>query len=206
MRVTRLLAVVLLGSSGLITASQASAQAQQSAAGFYVGGSLGQSSFDKEIVRELLTSGRVDTSDTGFKVFGGYQFNRNFGLELAYVDLGKASYSGSFVLPPPNGQTISVTGANVEVTGVNLSAVGAWPVATNFDVFGKIGFLSWEDKASGLADGAPFSDKIDGTDLSFGFGASWHLTRNVRLRVEWERFRVDDTDADLFSVGAVYRF
>ena len=199
MSVTRLLAVVVLGSSGLITASQASAQAQQSVAGFYVGGSLGQSSFDKEIVRELLTSGRVDTSDTGFKVFGGYQFNRNVGLEVAYVDLGKASYSG-FAGPAP------VTGGKVEVTGVNLSAIGAWPVAPNFDVFGKIGFLSWEDKASDVTGGVPFSDKIDGTDLSFGFGAAWHLTRNVRLRVEWERFRVDDTDADLFSVGAVYKF
>jgi OOP family OmpA-OmpF porin len=199
MRVTRLLAVVFLGSSGLITASQASAQAQQSVAGFYVGGSVGQSSFDKDIVRELITSGRVDTSDTGFKVFGGYQFNRNFGLELAYVDLGKASYSG-FAGPDP------VIGGKVEVTGVNLSAIGAWPVAPNFDVFGKIGFLSWEDKASDVTAGDPFSDKIDGTDLSFGFGANWHLTKNVRLRVEWERFRVDDTDADLFSVGAVYKF
>jgi OOP family OmpA-OmpF porin len=199
MRVTKLLAVVLLGSSGLITASQVSAQAQQPAAGFYVGGSVGQSSFDKDIVRELITSGRVDTSDTGFKVFGGYQFNRNFGLELAYVDLGKASYSG-FAGPDP------VIGGKVEVTGVNLSAIGAWPVAPNFDVFGKIGFLSWEDKASDVTAGDPFSDKIDGTDLSFGFGANWHLTKNVRLRVEWERFRVDDTDADLFSVGAVYKF
>jgi OOP family OmpA-OmpF porin len=203
MRVTRLLAVVLLGSSGLITASQASAQAQQPAAGFYVGGSLGQSSFDKDIVRELITSGRVDTSDTGFKVFGGYQFNGNVGLELAYVDLGKASYSGSYV---DNGQTVIVTGGKVEVTGVNLSAIGALPVAPNFDLFGKIGLLLWEDKASDVSGGIPFSDKIDGTDLSFGFGASWHLTRNVRLRVEWERFRVDDTDADLFSVGAVYKF
>lgn len=199
MRVTRLLAVVLLGSSGLITASQASAQVQQSVAGFYVGGSLGQSSFDKEIVRELITLGTVDTSDTGFKVFGGYQFNRNVGLEVAYVDLGKASYSG-FAGPAP------VTGGKVEVTGVNLSAIGAWPVAPNLDVFGKIGFLSWEDKASDVTGGVPFSDKIEGTDLSFGFGAAWHLTRNVRLRVEWERFRVDDTDADLFSVGAVYKF
>lgn len=199
MRVTRLLAVVLLGSSGLITASQASAQVQQSVAGFYVGGSLGQSSFDKEIVRELITSGTVDTSDTGFKVFGGYQFNRNVGLEVAYVDLGKASYSG-FAGPDP------VIGGKVEVTGVNLSAIGAWPVAPNLDVFGKIGFLSWEDKASDVTGGVPFSDKIEGTDLSFGFGAAWHLTRNVRLRVEWERFRVDDTDADLFSVGAVYKF
>ena len=199
MSVTRLLAVTALALGGLMAASQASAQAYMSASGLYVGGSIGQTSFDKDIARGLLTSGRVDTSDTGFKFFGGYQFNRNLGLELAYVDLGKASYSG-FAGPDP------VVGGKVEVTGFNLSAVGAWPVAANFDVFGKIGFLAWEDKASDVTGGVPFSDKIDGTDLSFGFGAAWHLTRNVRLRVEWERFRVDDTDADLFSVGAVYKF
>jgi OmpA-OmpF porin, OOP family len=203
MSVTRFLAAAVVALSGLITASQASAQAQQSAAGFYVGGSLGQSNFDKDIVSGLIASGRVDTSDTGYKFFGGYQFNRNVGLEVAYVDLGKASYSGSYV---DNGQTVIVTDGKVEVTGFNLSAVGAWPVSPNFDVFGKIGFLAWEDKASDISGGIPFSDTIDGTDLSFGFGANWHLTKNVRFRLEWERFRVDKTDADLFSIGAVYKF
>ena len=199
MSVTRLLAVTALALGGLMAASQASAQAYMSASGLYVGGSIGQTSFDKDIARGLLTSGRVDTSDTGFKFFGGYQFNRNFGLELAYVDLGKARYSG-FAGPDP------VTGGKVEVTGVNLSAVGSWPLAGNIDLFGKIGFLSWEDKASDVTGGQPFSDKIDGTDLSFGFGARFHITRNVSARVEWERFRVDKTDADLFSVGAVFKF
>lgn len=199
MSVTRLLAVMALALGGLMTASQASAQAYRQASGLFVGASLGQTSFDKEIARELLTSGRVDTSDTGFKLFGGYEFNRNFALELAYVDLGKARYSG-FAGPDP------VADGKVEVTGVNLSAVGTLPLARNVDVFGKIGFFSWEDKARDVTGGVPFSDKIDGTDLTFGFGASFQITRNVSARVEWERFRVDETDADLFSVGAVFKF
>jgi OOP family OmpA-OmpF porin len=199
MRVTRLLAVTALALGGLMTASQASAQAYRPATGFYAGGSVGGTSFESDIARGLLTSGRVDTSDTGFKLFGGYELNRNFALEVAYVDLGKASYSG-FAGPDP------VTGGKVEVTGLNLSAVGSWPLAGNVDVFGKIGFFSWEDKASDVTAGSPFSDKIDGTDLTYGFGASFHITRNVSARVEWERFRVDETNADLFSVGALIRF
>jgi OOP family OmpA-OmpF porin len=199
MRATRLLAVTALVLGGLMAASQASAQAYRPASGLYVGGSLGQTSFDKDIVRGLITSGRVDTSDTGFKIFGGYEFNRNVALELAYVDLGKARYSGFAGSDP-------VVGGKVEVTGVNLSAIGSWPLAPTVDLFGKIGFLSWEDKASDVTGGQPFSDKIDGTDLTFGFGASFHITRNISARVEWERFRVDETDADLFSVGAVFKF
>ena len=197
---TRLLAVTALALGGLMAASQASAQVYRPATtGFYAGGSVGGTSFESDIARGLLTSGRVDTSDTGFKIFGGYEFNRNFALELAYIDLGRARYSGFAGSDP-------VVGGKVEVTGVNLSAVGSWPVAPTVDVFGKIGFLSWEDKASDVTAGSPFSDKIDGTDLSFGFGASFHITRNVSARVEWERFRVDKTDADLFSVGAVFKF
>jgi OOP family OmpA-OmpF porin len=199
MRVTRLLAVVFLGSSGLITASQTSAQAPESAAGLYVGGSVGQSSFDKDIVHGRIDQGTVDTSHTGFKVFGGYQFNKNVGLEVTYLDLGKASYDGAWGPDP-------VTGGKVEVTGVNLSAIGSWPVVPNLDVFGKIGLLSWEGTVSDVYLGLPSSGRNEGTDVSFGLGASWHITKNVSARLEWERFRVDDTDADLFSVGAVYKF
>src|SRR3990172_7235075 len=113
MRATKLFAVAAL-LCGLVAASQASAQ------GFYIGGRVGQSSFDDDnAIPDLITSGTVDDKDTGFKIFGGYQFNRNFGVELAWVDLGKASYSGTFFGAP-------VTGGTVKTSGLNISAVGTF--------------------------------------------------------------------------------
>ncbi len=53
----------------------------------YVGGSIGQS--DADLDRAGTIS--CDNKDTGFKVFGGYMFHPNFGIELAYADLGKAT-------------------------------------------------------------------------------------------------------------------
>ena len=104
MRAAKSIATAVLVLSGLLAASQASAQ------GFYIGGSVGQSNFDdSNAIPDLITSGNVDSKDTGYKIFGGYQFNQHFGLELAWVDLGKASYSGTFLGAPVTGGTVETS-------------------------------------------------------------------------------------------------
>ena len=173
--------------------------AAQSLAQPYVGASFGQSDIDESVAAGLITSGTVDGEDTGFKIFGGYQLNRNFALEAAYVDLGEASYSGSFFGAP-------VTGGKVEISGINLSAVGILPLAEKFSLFGKLGMFLWDSEASDVTGGVPFNDKADGTDLSFGVGAGYELGRNLLLRAEWERFDASDSDVDLLSIGVAFRF
>lgn len=193
MRPTKTIAIAVLVSGGLVAASQASAQ------GFYIGGSFGTSNIDDgNAVPGLITSGSVDGTDTGMKFFGGYQFSRNFGLELAFVDLGKAGYSGTF-------QGFPVTGGTIKTTGFNFSAVGIWPLNANFDIFGKVGAFSWESKASDVTGGAPFSGKEDGTDLSFGLGVTYNMTKNFGIRAEWEQFKAVD-NISLLSVGVAYKF
>lgn len=194
MKATRLVVAALLVLSGMLAGHQAAAQ------GFYIGGSVGQSDFDDgNAIPDLITSGTVDGTDTGFKLFGGYQFNQNFGLELAWVDLGKASYSGTF-------QGIPVTGGTIETYGLNISAVGTLPLGSSgFSLFGKAGFYSWEAKANDTTGGLPFSGKQDGSDLSYGIGASYDFTKNLGIRAEWERFKAVD-NIDLLSVGVVYKF
>ena len=192
MRATKMFAAAVLVLSGLFAVSQASAQ------GFYIGGSVGQSDMDDGNTTGLITSGSVDGSDTGYKIFGGYEFNKHFGLELAYVDLGKASYSGTFFGAP-------VTGGTVETWGLNFSAVGTLPLGSNFALFGKVGFFTWESKASDVTGGVPFSGKDDGTDVSYGLGASYNFTKNFGIRAEWERFKAVG-DIDLLSIGVVYKF
>jgi OOP family OmpA-OmpF porin len=167
--------------------------------GWYAGGSIGQSDVDESVAGGLITSGSVDGKDTGWKLYGGHMFNRNLGVELAYVDLGKTRYSGTFFGAP-------VIGGRVEVTGFNLAAIGAIPVSTAFSVFGKLGIFSWDAEAKDTTAGVPFSERSDGNDVFFGAGVSYSFTRNLSLRGEWERFQLDDVDADLLSVGFVYRF
>jgi OOP family OmpA-OmpF porin len=197
-RTSKLLAATLLALGGLVAASQASAQ------GIYIGASAGTSNFDDDIATGLITSGTVDTGSSGFKLFGGYQFGEHFGVELAYVDLGKADYSGSYFGAP-------VTGGKVEIWGLNMSGVGILPLNSTFAVFGKVGLFAWEAKAKDTTGGAQFSGYSSGADFSLGAGLSVRFTKNISARVEWERFGLTGADfdlgnADLLSLGIVYKF
>ncbi len=192
MKIKKVVVASALALSGLLAATQASAQA-------FVGASIGQSDVDEDITAGLITSGSVDSKDNAFKVFGGYMFNRHFGVEGAYVDLGEVSYSGSF-------GSAAVNGGKVETTGFNVAALGSYPVTEAFSVFGKIGLFIWEAEASDTTGGVPFSEKTDGTDISFGLGLNYQFTRNLGVRAEWERFKLDEADADLISVGIVWKF
>jgi hypothetical protein len=178
--------------AGLLAASEASAQG-------YVGGSFGQGNLSDGIFAPLITSGRADRDTTAFKLFGGLQLHPNFGVEIAYVDLGDASYSGSFFGLP-------VTGGKVEASGFNLSGVASFPASAAVSIFGKLGLFLWDLEASDTTGGLPFAASAGGSDLSFGFGLDYRVSANWLLRAEWESFKLEDDSARLISIGIVYRF
>jgi OmpA-OmpF porin, OOP family len=192
MKTMRIFAASLLLAGAWLMAAPAAAQA-------YLGFGAGQSDYNSgNIIPDLITSGAVDSKDTGYKLYGGYQFNRHFAVEVAYVDLGKAAYSGEFFGTP-------VTGGTLETWGLNASAVGILPLGSAFELFGKVGIMGWESKARDVTAGVPFSGKADGGDISYGVGMAVHFTRNVGIRAEWERFKAVD-DIDLLSAGLIIRF
>lgn len=198
MRTTSLLAAAVLALGGLLAPCQASGQ------GFYIGASAGKSDIDDDITTGLITSGTVDGKSTGYKLFGGYQFNEYVGVDFAYVDLGQARYSGSYLGTP-------VTGGKVEVWGLNTSVVGTLPLGSSFAAFGKLGFFYWEAKSKDVTAGVQFSGFQNGSDFSAGVGMSFLFTKNLGARVEWERFGLTGYDfdlghAELLSLGMVYKF
>ena len=141
MRASKFLAASALALSAMLASTQASAQ-------FFIGGSIGQGDIDDEVAEGLITSGTVDGKDTAFKIFGGYMFNRHFGVEAAYVNFGEATYSGDFV-------GSQVTGGKVEIDGFNLSAIGSLPITEQFSIFGKVGLFLWDAEASDTSANMP---------------------------------------------------
>jgi OOP family OmpA-OmpF porin len=192
MHFRKVLIVAGLAASGVLATPYASAQG-------FIGGAIGQGDIDDEVTTGLITSGTVDGKDSAWKIFGGYMFNRHFGVELAYVDLGEATYSGQFGVQP-------VTGGTVEMNGFNVSVLGAYPVSEQFSIFGKVGLFAWEAQARDTTSGVPFSATRDGADISFGVGAGYQFTRSFGVRAEWEMFATDVADASLISVGVLWRF
>lgn len=192
--------------AGLAVLSLASAMAFGGSAlaqdmGFYAGAALGKTSVDLD----CTGASTCDDSDTSWRVFGGYQFNRNFALELGYINLGEARVAGTV---PPFG-TVSAT---FESTAFDLVAVGSMPIADRFSIYGKIG-LYRADTDVDVAVGAGAGTESDtNADITFGIGVRYDFTRNLGVRAEWQRYsdvtagEFGESDLDVISVGVLFRF
>lgn len=213
MKLTKLSAA--LGWATLAALASPAAMAQD--AGWYGGANVGQSRAtidDPRIRSNLLNNGFTsvtiadDDRSTGFKIFGGYQLNKNFAVEGGYFDLGNFGYSATTV---PAG----TLNGNMKVRGLNLDLVGTLPMTDKFSVFGRLGvnYAQTRDNFSGT--GAvnvtnPNPRKND-TNYKFGAGLQYAFTDSLAMRVEAERYRINDAvgnkgDIDLYSVGLIYRF
>ena len=154
------------------------------AEGLSMGGSLGSSRYKGDAIGGAST----DRSDSGGKVYGGYSFSPNFGLELGYASVGKFS---------------SALG-DAEGRGTYLDAVGTLPLGNRFSLLGRVGMFGgrFENTAVGGTD--------SGTNVKFGAGVQYDIDKNLGVRGEWERYRFDSfgskSNADLYSVGVNYRF
>ncbi len=195
------------------------ALAQDDQRGFYVGLSFGQSkvSIDDSDVPTVggatATSISKDETDSGFKLYGGYRFTRNFALEGGWADLGSFRATRNVTAPAVGSFT-----AEIESSGPYIDAVGIIPLQ-QFALFGKLGAMYAKTEATLsttgaviLAPGIPRSVDDSELEFKFGLGASYSFTRNFAIRAEYERFfdvGSSDTaegDIDLISIGIVFRF
>ena len=181
---------------------------------YYYGGlSAGQSHSqidDQRSVDTLVGAGVAapigsrSTQDTGYKVFGGYQFNRNFGVELGYFNLGKFSYSTTTPTGPLNGK--------YDIEGLNLDLVGTFPLSERWSVLGRVGgqYANTRSTFSGTGLGAiaNTNPSKEESNVKVGLGLQYELTRSLFLRGEAERYRINDAldnrgDVNLFSLSLV---
>ena len=179
------LGLTALAALALMAATAAQADTQP---GFYAGAGIGSTKVGDDI------SG-VDDSDTGFKIFGGYTYTENWGVEVSYFDFGEASVSAGN------------SSASVGITGLSASAVGRLPVNDMFAVYGKLGFASYDvdldfNNVPGFGNGH-LSDSD--SDLIYGVGGALSFGGNFEARLEYEALNVDG-DASMISVSGLFRF
>jgi OOP family OmpA-OmpF porin len=189
----------VLAALGLTAAMAAHADTQPS---FYMGAGFGTTKVGGGGgalgVGDLGDVDGVDDSDTGFKVFGGYNFNQNFAVELSYFDLGEAGASVS--------DGIDTASFSIGISGFGASAVGTLPVSDMFSVFAKLGFASYDVDGDASVSGfgsASFSESE--SDMTYGVGGALGFGQ-FGLRLEYEAINVDDGDANMISLSGVYHF
>jgi len=193
------------------------AGAQDGEPRWYGGLSLGQSKVsidnsDLQVAGATASTISKDETDTAYKLFAGYRFNRNFAVEGGWTDLGKFKATNTVTAPAAGSASISV-----KSSGPHAEAVGILPV-NNFSFFGKAGLMYTMTKSSGSSSGAVVftgnpNQEHSELNLKIGFGAGYDITRNVGVRVEYEHiFDVGDKDKTgegdvrVISLGVLFRF
>ena len=203
-----------LGLAALAAIASPFAMADDS--GWYVGANVGQSRAkidDARITGALVGGGSTATSitddnrDTGYKLFGGYQFNRNFAVEGGYFNLGEFGFAATTV---PAG----TLDGRIKLQGLNLDLVGILPFTDRFSAFGRVGLNYAQARDSFSGTGAVNVIRPDpskrASNVKFGAGLQYDFTKSLGMRLEAERYRINDAvgnkgDIDLVSLGLVYR-
>ena len=165
---------------------------------FYIGASGGQADYDSKITGLTGTS-KLDEEDTAWKIYTGYRWENNFGLEIQYADFGEVSISGNngdqFTDGKGTALVFAINNAKIysEVKSYGIAASYSFPLHENFSLFGKAGIHRWDLETADNASGS-YPDE-DGTEPFGGLGAEFSY-ENFALRVEYERYKIDSDDID----------
>ncbi len=155
--------------------------------GFYLGGSLGQSS-----IQWTEQAVKFDGAGTAYKIIAGLRPLDWLGVEVNYVDFGSTDDS------------VGAINIKSEGKGISAYAVGFLPVGP-VDVFAKAGLVNWDASLSAPALPA-LSMNESGTDLSYGVGVQFRLL-SLSIRGEYEVFKIKELDdVNLFSIGLTWTF
>jgi OOP family OmpA-OmpF porin len=173
----------------------------------------GANAIDPDLTEEGGTVTNLDDNDTGWKVFGGYQFTSNFAVEASYVKMGKFSVDANITNP------LGTESAEVKPDAWCAAGVGTLPLQHKFSLLGKLGICRWDDHSHTVETIAATmtmpemrvveEPETTGTDIMFGLGAKYDFTSNVGARLEWERYTNvihNNNDVDLWSVSLQYSF
>mgnify|MGYP000161404717 CR=1 FL=1 len=210
-------ALRVIAAAVLSIVSVPTALAQYSDSYYYLGGGIGKARVeinDERVTRPLFGTGLTATNinrnnhDTAYKLFGGYQFNRNFAVEGGYFNLGTFGFSA-------NTAQLGAFSGQVKIQGFNLDLVGTLPLSERFSVFARAGAQAAKtgDTYSGNRPVSSFNPSPSKREVNYkaGVGLQYEFNPSFLIRAEAERYRISDTagkkgNADMVSVSLVFPF
>jgi OOP family OmpA-OmpF porin len=163
----------------------------------YIGGALGSSDIDINCSVSLS----CETSDTGVKIYGGYELPKSpipgLALEIAYIDFGQASANRGVV-------------NTLDVSALTFGGAMRLKFAPAFSGVGRLGlaYVDGSDNGTGVFGIGAKSDS--NIELYYGLGLEYALNKQFKLTGA-----VDFTDYDtgnqsgsvhLLSIGLQYGF
>lgn len=129
-------------------------------------------------------------SSRAFSGILGYAFNQYVAEEVAYAYFTSAD--------------TNLAGVSLWGDAASLSVVGSLPLGSDFSLFAKLGYATTRVEATG-----GFSETRG--DVTYGAGAQYNATKNVGIRLGYDRYRVAETvttttNSGFVSLGAIFKF
>ena len=161
----------------------------------YIGGAGGATRSNAD----CTGTSSCDNSDTGWKVYAGYNINPMFGVEAVGYDMGTIRATVLFsVFGPIN--------ASLKTTGFALAGVINVPFGASVDLIGRLGVASNKLQVDVISGNLSGSDSETSTGPLWGIGLAFKVSPNVAIRTEidgtsatyaGERFELDTVLARL---------
>jgi OOP family OmpA-OmpF porin len=185
--------------SALVLALGALAASGGAQAQGYVGGGIGPS----RIGIDCSGFDSCDKTSTGGKLYGGYLFAPQLGVELNYFDWGKATVKGMVDDVPASGD---VKG---EGLGIGVAYIAAITPAWNG--VARVGVARNRGKSTVRSLGASASETFRSTEAYLGFGVGYNVMPNLAVTgdVDFSRLKYgsnDKANVRMFTLGVRYTF
>lgn len=131
----------------------------------------------------------IEDESSAFEVKGGVRLVDVLAVEMSYLNLGEFRDFAEE--------------RDIGFSGVTLSGKAILPLGDQMDVYAKMGLFFWElDEKWGRTD--YFLD--EGEDLIFGVGASFYVTEQVSVDLEYRALEMLELESELFTVGISFSF
>jgi len=149
---------------------------------------------------------KCKTTDSGFKVYGGYKLTPNVALEVGYIDFGKANFDfGTY-----NDSGFLVRGSSTaEVNAFTAAVAGRLAFGSGFEGVARLGVA--HVKTSIRLTRTLFEFKytqVDDSDETkfkpyLGMGLEYAFTKSLKgvLSADFSRSEIDGDTADVRLVG-----
>lgn len=139
-----------------------------------------------------------DTSATGLKLVGGYDFGNGLSLEAGYMSFGKFKAADSGVA------------LTLKPTAFTLGGAYAMPLGTDWGMNVRLGVAQVKTKADATLGAASGSDSESKAKVYAGVGVTYAISKTVKLELGIDSTQAEIADEKgtlrLISLGATFAF
>lgn len=180
----------------------------------YIGFDAGQAHYSgltNAITPTAGVTSHTSDNDNSYRISGGYQFNKYWGLEAGWADFGSGEVDLSSTSPA------GTASAKIKAHGFFLLGTGAYPFTDQWSVFARLGGILGHKELDWTGTGslAAFTGTQSSTDwkVTYGAGVEWFFHPNWSARAAFDQYlnvgnqnKTGEDNINVISVGITYRF